>query len=189
MPGLSIKTQPTSEPISRAQAKAHLRVDFDDDDALIDILISSARSKAESFLKASILPTVYLLKLNSFPSQIDLPIGPVATTTGSSVTYVNDAGTDVTLPDTLYQFSIGEYACIRPSYGNTWPSTRPQLDAVTVEFTAGWSAVASVPPAIIAAIYLIIGDLYENRESTARGDTVASMPLGAENLLTPFIRH
>lgn len=189
MPGLTIKTPPQSEPISRAEAKAHLRVSFDDDDALIDRLVAAARSKAESFLRAALLPTVFEFKTNGFPPQIELPIGPVLTSADSQIQYVNDAGVLTTLSTALYQFSLGEIGLIRPSYGNVWPATRQQLDAVTVEFKAGWTTAASIPPAIIAAIYLILGDLYEHRQSTVVGATAENLPIGAENLLTPFIRH
>lgn len=39
-----------TEPITREEAKRHLRVEFDDDDALIDGLIVAARQWAEDFL-------------------------------------------------------------------------------------------------------------------------------------------
>ena len=48
--GLSIVTQPTTEPLSIVDAKSHCRVEIDEDDALISQYITSARQFAEGNL-------------------------------------------------------------------------------------------------------------------------------------------
>jgi len=45
---LQLVTPPVDEPVTLAEAKLHLRVDFDEDDALILALISAARQAAEA---------------------------------------------------------------------------------------------------------------------------------------------
>lgn len=45
---LQLLTPPTAEPVSLVEAKLHLRVDFNDDDALITSLITAARQAAET---------------------------------------------------------------------------------------------------------------------------------------------
>lgn len=185
---LIIKTPPTSEPVTLAEAKAHLRVSWADDDALITAYAQAARSGVEAYLKAACLVTVYQLTLDCFPPTIELPVGPVLTATGFSIKYIDDAGDEKTLAGDKYKLSLGERAIVRPSYGNTWPTTRAELDAVTVEFQAGWTA-GTLPPVIKAAVLLWLGDLYGNRENTLLGTTAVELPTGVKNLLLPFVIH
>jgi uncharacterized phiE125 gp8 family phage protein len=185
---LIIKTPPTAEPVSLAEAKAHLRVNWSDDDALITAYAKAARSGVEAYLKAACLATTYQLKLDRFPATIELPVGPVLTADGFSIKYLDDAGDEQTLAAGKYKVSLGERAIVRPSYGNTWPSTRAELDAVTVEFVAGWPE-ANLPAVIKAAVLLWLGDLYSNRENTLLGTAAIKMPTGIEALLLPHVIH
>ena len=71
------------------------------------------------------------------------------------------------------------------AYGEVWPSTtlRP-ANGVCIVFTAGYgSAASSVPQNIKAAILLLLGHLYENREAVIVGQTAVAMPMGVEALL------
>lgn len=188
MAGLVLKTAPTVEPVTLDEAKSHLRIIEDHEDALISMQISAARQRVEGFIKSSLTPTVYEYKLAGFPDEIVLPIGPVLSPT-VSISYVNDAGAATTLASSDYQLSTGEVGRVRPAYGYTWPATRPQLDAVTVEFTAGWTSAAAVPPVIKAALLLTLGDLFELRQNTVVAASAVNIPAGAERLLLPWVRH
>src|SRR3990167_10126611 len=170
MAGLDLVTAPTSEPLSVADAKAHLNVDFADDDAKIGNYISAARAAAEVVLKMSLLYTVWRYRIDgSFPWEIRLPIGPLRTATGLSIAYVDDAGVSQALAASIYQVSLGDTGVIRPAYGETWPATRPMMDAVTVTFKAGEAAAADLRPAFIDAIRLEVGNRYAHRENQIVG--------------------
>lgn len=182
---LRVKTQPSAAVMTLAEAKSQLWVDYSDSDDLISAYINRACSAAETFMAATIMETVYVLTMDAFPSTIVLPIGPVFASGVVAITYVDNSGDTQTLASTEYQLSPGEVARIRPAYGKTWPSTQPQMDAVSIEFKAGYSAAESVPPAIRQAVAMQVAHYFANREAVA--PNMSELPLGARNLLTPFI--
>lgn len=178
------------EPIALLEAKEYLRVDHGDEDELILALIASARAAVEAHTKRSILRTTWAYRIDGcFPWEIRLPIGPLRTTSGLVVQYVDDAGATQTLASSNYQTSLGITGIIRPAYGKTWPSTRSQMDAVTVTFQAGELSADDVNPALMASMRMYLADLYEHRETIVIGVSAQRIPMAVQNLLTPFVRY
>jgi len=188
--GLDLVTPASAALIDAAVAKQqHIRVDGSDEDAVIDAYLAAAQGHVETFLRASLIETVWRYRLDGgFPREIRLPIGPVLTTTGLEVRYVDDAGVEQVLDSSVYQVSLGETGIIRAAFSQVWPAVRPQMDAVKITFRAGWPAAEQVPAAIKAAVLLVLGDLYENREASIAG-SMTELPTGAKNLLMPYVRH
>ncbi len=192
---LELKTAPASEPISTATAKSHLRVTVADDDTLIDSLVKAAREYAETSTRRALITQTWLLKADDFPSLssdvIHVPLPPLASVT--SITYVDTNGDTQTWAATNYDVSApkGEHALhgrIALAFGKTWPSTREQIDAVTIEFKAGYGDGASdVPQGIILAMLLLLAHWYDHREAVAHAQTVIEVPLGAKALLHSYL--
>ena len=192
---LAMVTEPAEEPVTLAEAKAQLRVTFDDDDALISTLISAARQKAETEIDRRFVTQTLDYKLENFPisatdaqiwvnvpSVIVLPVAPVASVT--SVSYVDAAGTtQVLAPNTAYLAKTGTPGAVHPfPVTSIWPYARQQLDAVTIRFVAGYGDAADVPAVIKAAILLLVDHLYVNRSSVT-ADSLTEMPMGVRYLL------
>jgi uncharacterized phiE125 gp8 family phage protein len=196
---LSQTVAPTSEPLTLAEVKLHLRVDSDitAHDSLITALIVAARERAELETNRQLITATWQLVLEAFPCvEIELPRPPLLSVT--SVTYVDPAGVSQTWSTSEYQFiaTSGPYArrgVLRPKYGYTFPDTRPDtLAAVTVTFTAGYGTSAdSVPQSIKHAMLLMIGDWYAHTEQLVVGQSAVALPLpvGARALLRPFRNH
>ena len=72
---------------------------------------------------------------------------------------------------------------IVPAYGLSWPDTRSQNNAVTVRLRAGYTIV---PQPIKMAMLMLIGHLYENRETTISGTIISNTPLATDTLLNPY---
>lgn len=168
-------TDATTEPLTVAEAKRHLREDLVDanNDTDIGVLITAARTAAENRLNRTLITSTWTLTLDEFPEIDDdegvilLPMGRVITV--SSVKYLDSAGTLTTLDAALYTTDLtGDIGRIFPAYGTSWPLTREQSNAVTVVYTAGFGATAaSVPAPIVTWIKLAIGDLYGQRERSS----------------------
>jgi uncharacterized phiE125 gp8 family phage protein len=181
----AIITAPGTEPITLDEAKAHLRVDLEAEDTLIEALITAAREQAEAYLKRALVTQTWELYLDEFPEQIDVPFPPLQSVT--SIVYVDDDGVDQTLDTSTYTVDAkAQPGRIVPAYDESWPSTRAVPNAVTVQFVAGYGAASAVPLSIKQAMLLMIGDMYENRESFVIGQSVNELPLTSERLLWPY---
>lgn len=180
-PRLTLKrtVNPVLEPVSLADAKAHARVDITDDDALIESLIVRARSFCEEQTRRSFITSTWRMSLDRFPCgplerfqgpavearDILLPRPPLIAVT--SIAYLDTNGAAQTVASTDYIVSNDdEPARLALAYGKDWPDTLPQLNAVTITYTAGYGATrADVPEQIKHAMLMLVSHWYENREA------------------------
>lgn len=183
---LKLITAPVAEPITLAEAKAHLRVDVIDDDAYITALIVAARQAAEHATGRALMPQTWELALDAFDDVILLPRPPLASVT--SVTYIDADGVTQTLASYLLD-DHSQPARLLPAYGADWPTTREQANAVLIRYSAGYADAASVPQPIKSWMLLHIGMLYENREAVVESSmsrsTFAAMPQ-YDRLIDPY---
>ncbi len=218
MPSVLV-TAPTEEPVSLAEAKLHLRVDYSNDDVLIGALITAARQHAENDTRRALVTQTWRQVLDQFPApgvnigsanwygpqwgntpgplttlradgrtgfEIYLDHSPVVSV--DSLQYIDQDGVTQTLASSAYKLdSVTAPARLVPAYGTTWPTTRNEINAVSVTYTCGFGAAAAVPETIKRWMLLRIGALYENREevATGRGVTLTPMPF-VDSLLTPY---
>lgn len=169
-----------SETLSLADVKTQLRITGTDDDDALRAFIAAIRHRTENYLGKTLVTSTWELQLDCFGDEIRLPMNPIQSI--SSVQYVDDDGATQTLSSSLYQFD--RKGRLRPSYGNSWPSTRYQYGAVTVTYIAGETHAGNVEPDIKMAMLLWIGACDVNRENVAFTQ-VSVVPDGAKDLLAP----
>lgn len=183
--GLTLLTPPTTEPLSIDEAKLHLREDSTSQDTLIQSLIIASRDFAERFTRRALAKQTWRLSIDEFPCNgvIRLPMPPLLAV--SSVKYTDTSGAEVTLDPTKYVVDLASLpGKIDRAYLATWPITRRQPNAVRIEFDCGYSeSPAAIPEGIKAAMKLLIGTWYENRESVNVGNIVTKIPHAVESLL------
>lgn len=169
--GLVLITPPAIEPITLAQAKQHLRVETADDDALIAGLIRAAREAAERATGRAIVTQTWDQSFDGFPARACAIVPAKPPLIGvTSITYIDGAGAAQTLSSALYKVdTISDPGRIVPAYGETWPATRAEINAVTLRFVAGYGAGTDSPPGeLIGAMLTLIEEMYR-----VRGDTTA----------------
>lgn len=188
---LEVTSAPGAEPLSTAEAKAHLRVDsaFTDDDAIIDAQVEAARNYAEAFTRRAFITQTLVLWLDAFPpgnGEIILPRPPLQSVT--SISYTDVDGNAQTFASSKYIVDgKREPARITPAWNVDWPDTRAIINAVSVTYVAGYGNAASdVPEAIIRAIAFLVGHLYENRESVVTGTIAIALPQAVDFMLWPY---
>ena len=183
---LTIVTPPAVEPVTLAEAKLHLRVDLDDDDAYITGLIIAARDYAETVTNRALVTQTWDLVLDGFPSEnhIDVPMPRLQSVT--HVKYYDTAGTDYTFAAASYIVDTDtEPGRVVLSYGESWPSTTLQpANGVKVRFVAGYGLAVAVPEEIKVAIKLILANMYENREPVVVGTIASKLPMAVDSLLS-----
>jgi len=189
-----VTTAPAAEPISTADAKLHLRVDAADDDALIDDLIKSARRHIEQRIWRSLIDTTLELTLECLPNgarEIFLPFGPVDSITTFAYVDTDGNGQTLNVSTDIQKSLYSEPPYIIPAYNTNWPTVRKQVAGATITYVGGYgTAGTDVPQDIIAAMYLLIGNLYEQRSDHPRvpiGSVTESTAIDA--LLMPYTHH
>lgn len=185
MPTIKV-TDATGEPITLAEAKAHLRVTWSKEDALIEALITAARQEAEHQLRRTLLETTWKLVLDAFPACACIRLHNPKINAVEFVKYYDTAGVLQTLATSVYLLdgdSEPGRLCLAPS--QSWPSTQDRVGAVQVQYTAGWASADDVPQVIKAWIKLRLGTLFEHREQIAAGVSIAEIPF-VSGLLDPY---
>jgi uncharacterized phiE125 gp8 family phage protein len=204
-----LQTSPIAEPLTLAQAKQQVRrEDVDTDDAYLEeTLIPAARERGEFETARQFISTTWDLKLDRFPCPDDLspweqrwypqgvlrvPKPPLQSVV--SISYVDPDGATQTWASNQYVVDApdGPTAArgrIVPVYGVSWPTTREQINAVTVRFVAGYGdSAAAVPPRLRMGMLEDLGTLYEHREDfvVGQGYAITPFPLGSSAIYRAF---
>lgn len=194
---------PASEPVSLDDAKAHLRIDHDDDDDLIAAYTAVARTRAEQFLNRALITQTLCYTLS--PSQppmaqsgalinpiifitpmiwpafgwqpIALPMSPVQSIVGISQRYRDGKTIGLVAGDAFYGDTTNEPA--RVTLNGRF---QPIGSDLAITYTAGYGDTGdAVPVSILHAIKLMLTFFYEHR-----GDDDGDMPKAAEMLMWPY---
>lgn len=177
----------TVEPLTLDEAKAHLRVEDTDSDALITALISAARGYVEQVCGLRL--AAQTLKLRAWgldDCTFRLPAAPIQSIT--SITYLDPAGSTQTLDPTTYVSDLnGIHPTISRAYNKTWPAHLVQMGSVTFTVVCGY-ADGACPTPIKQAMLLCIGDWFANRETSIEGRFVAIEMVAVDALLANFRR-
>jgi hypothetical protein len=179
-------------------------------DPTIAEMIVEAREYIETFTRRALISQGWTLTLDGFPPHyletaspylelasglrhpelldvhkdvIRLPKPPLLTV--DEIRYVSVDGASTVLDPSFYQVVKSEVRGeIARAYNQSWPSTRNQAEAVSVDFTCGYGPSASDIPAVARrACRLIVGHLYVNREVFVDNRFAIEVPHGLDSLL------
>ncbi|MHA6645637.1 head-tail connector protein [Mesorhizobium sp. A623] len=158
---------PTTTPVSLTEAKAHLRVDHDDQDELITAQIKAATAWFDGYsgvLGRALVTQTWRQDYAGFAERLPLPVSPV--TAIVSVSYQDAGNMQQTLDAGVYDlFADARGAYLTLQHAQSWPATYPRNNAVSATFTAGFGDAADIPEPIRQAILLIVQRLFDGADT------------------------
>ena len=179
---LILITEPADTPVSLDEVKSQLRLSNAAQDTFLSILLAAAVEQAQNQTKCQMVEAGYRLKRDFFPAGgiMELPRPPLQSVT--SIKYIDTDGAEQTLSSSIYEVDTeSKPGRVRLAYGQSWPSTRIQAQAVTVEYQTGWPISGSrptTPDSIRLWILQRVTDAFMNRRpsASARGPWWLSCP-------------
>ncbi len=172
-PFSSLVTAPAVEPLTLAEAKLYLRVDSTTENSLITGKIVAARQWVETYTRRALITQTWDFRYRYFMDirePLILPKAPLQSVT--SITYLDEDGVSQTLASSNYTVRTLSGATAGRGYIElnddvSLPSLYTDAIApVVVRAVCGYGVAVDVPDGIKMAIYLMLGDLYEQRQET-----------------------
>ena len=177
------RVSPVEPAVTLVDTKEHLRVDFDDEDSLIDTYIRAATDAIERRVGSSLTQQTYELVLDKFAHEIDLVMRPIIAV--NSVTYTDTALAEQTFSSSNYEVDL-KHGRLRLVPEADWPELGGRYNAVTINFDAGWTAV-TLPHSLKVAVLLTVSHLYHHREAVTEVQaSIQELPLGVDMLIDSY---
>jgi hypothetical protein len=211
------QSEPEFEPITLDLAKEQLRVDYPDEDDLIESMITAAREAVEDYTRLAFVERAVVAIFDRFPPfdpigwdfwltpgypspaavypnpltrAVRLPIWPVISV--DAVKYFDSGGTQQTLAEGVNYLTQLTHmpSLIYPYPGKIWPVTQyARMGCVEVDFTAGYT---TIPSRAIQAMLMTLSYWWRNRgdgdDPTGSDMTARGLPAGALRILNSLAR-
>ena len=180
---------PALEPVSLADAKAHLRVDAADDDALIGNLITGARSELERGLGRAFITQSWTYYLDGWPRgfAVPLPVAPVQAVNQVRV-YALDDSFAILPPASYLLDGLGSPPRLIRRGTLPWPVPLRPGNGIAIDVTCGHgSQPPDVPAALRIATLILVAHWYEHRELVEPGAAPGvGLPEMVRDLIAPY---
>lgn len=178
---------PLGEPLTLAEAKAHLRLETDAEDALVASLIAAARGHLEAVTGLVLTSQAFRLLLDDWPADgvIRIERFPVQAIDGVTV-YDADG-----VPAAVGFDGAALDGRARPARLILADTPRPGavLNGIEIDLTAGFGTAADVPPELRRALLLHVAHMYEFRGAVSPDMQPAGLPHGYHTLVAPWTRR
>jgi len=185
-------TEPTAEPITLAEAKAHLAIDFSDHDEMISAMITAARRHIEQRTRRALVRQKWRIYLDSL-SASEIALEPPPVQEIAQMQYIDGTTSPATqtIAPTVYELDKPRQV-LRLAYGQTWPAPRYQHNAAWVDVWSGYydstaspiNTTVDVPTDLRYAILMLVEDLFSNRG--VQSEIVLNHNRTAEALMRPY---
>ena len=186
-----ILTEPSAEPVTIEEAKAHLGITFSDHDVMLEAMITAARRHIEQRTRRALVRQKWRIYLDAFASEIALAPGPVQTI--EQIQYIDGTASPQTqtVSASVYELDRPRQV-VRLAYGQTWPTPRWKHNAAWIDAWCGYFDATSSPIALTVdvptdlkfCILMLVEDLFNNRGT--QSEIVLNQNRTAEILMQPY---
>jgi uncharacterized phiE125 gp8 family phage protein len=175
--GLNITVAtPATAMLTAAEAKTHTRIDFSEDDTLVDSFILSATLWVQKLLNRALITQTVIAEWSSVGYDVPLPYAPV-----SSITTVQTVSDDGTL--TALTLNSGYHV------RNGIIKVQTSL-GLRVTYQAGYGAASTdVPAPIKTAIKRLVNNMYDRRDDEVFETNIDQISFGTSALLHPYLNE
>lgn len=187
--GLVLTAPPAVEPVTVEEAKAHLRIDYEEEDTLLSSLITTSRLHIETALNLALITQKWSWHFNKWPrsSVVELPIRPVQSI--EAIRINTEDGGEILLSPDEYVLESTIHSARLVSTNGTWPQPGIPRQGIEIAFLAGFGeAGQAVPSPIRQALLMLVSHWYENREPVVIGEVANRIPDMVSALLMPYRR-
>jgi uncharacterized phiE125 gp8 family phage protein len=167
-------TPPAIEPLSLADAKTFLRVEHDDDDAVIAGLIAAARGQIEALTRRALIVQSWRVTLDRWPRdrRLSLRIAPLRAVLAARL--FDAQGSAQPLDAASFGIDAAASIVLAPP-GLPRPGRAAGGIALDLELGFG-PAAEDVPELLRHALRTLVAHWYDNRGLAAIGQSVALLP-------------
>ena len=182
-----VRTVAPANLVSLSEMKAHLRVDFADDDDLIASYLAAAMAMVDGpngVIGKALVAQSWSLTCSPLYGlvQLNLPLTPVIAV--ASIDYFDET-------NELQAWDVGntslwgdeDSCCLALAEGVRWPAMCDRPDALTITFSSGFGEPSAVPANVSQAVKLLVAHWYESREDVASGAR-STVPHGFDHLVS-----
>ncbi len=176
---------PEAEPVTLADAKAHLRLDHDGEDGLIEGLIRAAREEVEASCGLALIAQDWRLTLDRVPRSGTVAIRRHPVVEILSVTvYGADGEASLLQPQGLALDRASRPA--RLHFADV-PQPRIAMNGIEIDFRAGFGeAGTDVPDLLKRAMLALVAHWFEFRATFGAESQPVSYPAGYDRLIAPW---
>lgn len=180
-------TEPTIEPVTTIDLKAHLKLWEDDKDRYLTDLIKEARTEFEDLTNIALITQQRKLVLDSWTGKpdpwwdgvremattelvgshdrhIEVPVFPLQSVDTVTVYDTSSNSTSVTVADVFDVDTASKPPRLTLQFGATWPIATRANNAIEIVYTAGYGDdVSDIPAPLVRAVRQMAGYLYNHR--------------------------
>jgi len=162
--------------VTTADAKIYARVDFSEDDDLIEALVESATHWVQKKLNRCLINQTVVAEWDSVGYEVPLPYVPVSSIT--EVVVVNDEGSETELTLNSGYYLRNEMLKVSTALG------------LKVTYVSGYgTASTDVPKPIVTAIKRLVLALYDRRDDEVQETNIEQLELNLMALISPYINY